>query len=331
MKKENRNLGLDLFRGICGYGVAICHFQTFLFNNSNYEYFSYLFVEFFFVLSGFVLYSQLIKVSDSRENLIIFFKRRWLRTLPLYLIFLTIVSILFDEFFSKDYFKYFFFIQKSLPNLLETDFYPIAWSLSIEEFFYLLCPLIFLIVKKNYIRIFLLLIFFFLVLKLYFCNVVDSNFFRTGTFLRLDSILFGFIMRHYYMKFNKISYIIIFNLIFWVTFIFLKEYFLANSEEYFSKITLILLMQVISCFTLILFFKLNFFTTNNFVVKFFKLISFQTYSIYLMHFIFLYIISGLEISRYFAMILYVSLLFVFSSIIYFYIEKPILKLRPNYK
>ena len=44
---------LDLFRGFCGYGVAFCHLQAFVYKNVHMEYLSLLFVEFFFVLSGF--------------------------------------------------------------------------------------------------------------------------------------------------------------------------------------------------------------------------------------------------------------------------------------
>ena len=91
-KKNNYNhfYGLDLLRGISGYGVAICHFYAFIFENIFLEYLSFVFVEFFFVLSGFVLYPQLIKIFENKKNMFIFYKRRWLRTIPLYLICLII-------------------------------------------------------------------------------------------------------------------------------------------------------------------------------------------------------------------------------------------------
>ena len=43
---------LDLLR-ISGYGVAICHFHAFVHQSTFFEYFLFLFVEFFFILSGF--------------------------------------------------------------------------------------------------------------------------------------------------------------------------------------------------------------------------------------------------------------------------------------
>ena len=106
MVKNEHLYSLDLFRGFCGYGVAICHLHAFLFENIFMEYLSLLFVEFFFVLSGFVLYPQLIRVISKKKNLIIFYKRRWIRTLPLYVVILLLVSILTGELFSKDFFKY---------------------------------------------------------------------------------------------------------------------------------------------------------------------------------------------------------------------------------
>ena len=89
---------LDLFRGFCGYGVAVCHFYAFLFKSATHEYISFLFVDMFFVLSGFVLYPQLIKIYNNKKNLKIFYMRRWLRTLPIFFIALITFSIVFQNF-----------------------------------------------------------------------------------------------------------------------------------------------------------------------------------------------------------------------------------------
>ncbi len=327
---EDRNLGLDLFRGICGYGVAICHFEYFLYKNTNFEYFSYLFVEFFFVLSGFVLHNQLLKTIGNKNNVIIFFKRRWFRTIPLYLIFLTITSLLFNKFLTLDYFKYFLFVQKIAPNFVELDFYPIAWSLSIEESFYLITPFLLIFFKKNYIKMFLFIILIILMIKIFSADRVDSNFFRTGTFLRFDAIIFGFLLRHFYNYFKNLKLIIISNSILCFTFIYFKDYFLSNSEMFLAKIIFIFLMQIISALTLTLFFELRRVNFSIIIKKFSSLISFQTYSIYLMHFIVLYLLQSFNLERLQLMVVYISTLFIFSTLTYIYIEKPILKLRPKY-
>ena len=70
MNKTHHYYSLDFFRGVCGYGVAITHLYAFMINSEIMEYFSLLFVEFFFVLSGFVLYPQLIKTINKKRFVI---------------------------------------------------------------------------------------------------------------------------------------------------------------------------------------------------------------------------------------------------------------------
>ena len=105
---------LDLFRGIAGYGVAICHFYYYLYDLNNFQFYSIFFVEFFFVLSGFVLFPQLHRVYNNTKNIRIFYFRRWFRTIPPYLVALVLYSIPFSlfitgcpkrklPFFSKDF------------------------------------------------------------------------------------------------------------------------------------------------------------------------------------------------------------------------------------
>ena len=120
--------------------MAVCHFYIYLDNSLFSEYISFLFVELFFVLSGFVLYSQLIKVYSNIKNFKVFIIRRWMRTLPVFFIAIICYSIIFNE-FNNDTLKYLFFIQKSFPNFLLNDYIVVAWSLSIEEWFYFLFPI----------------------------------------------------------------------------------------------------------------------------------------------------------------------------------------------
>ena len=89
-------------------------------------------------------------------------------------------------------------------------------------------------------------------------------------------------------------------------------------------------MQIISALTLTLFFELRRVNFSIIIKKFSSLISFQTYSIYLMHFIVLYLLQSFNLERLQLMVVYISTLFIFSTLTYIYIEKPILKLRPKY-
>ena len=322
--------GLDLLRGISGYGVAICHFYAFVYQNVFLEYLSFIFVEFFFVLSGFVLFPQLLKILDNKKNLVIFYKRRWLRTLPLYFICLVIISIMFNKIFTQDFFKYFFFVQDFFPNFLDVSYYPVVWSLSIEEFFYLLFPIFLLFSNKNnFLKnctyLFLVLIF----IKLFFVSHFDSYFLRTGTLLRFDAILLGFLMRYVYLKFDfKQSAII--SLFLMLLYIFLKDTILLNKDLFFVKLSFIFLLQLFSAIILIFFCKLEYLSNFWIFKKLSGIVSKQTYSVYLTHMIFIYFLKDQNINSFTKFMIYLSLLIAISTLSYYFIEKPILKTRPKY-
>lgn len=331
INKNKYFYSLDLFRGFCGYGVAICHLCAFVYGNQFLEYLSIIFVEFFFVLSGFVLYPQLLKVIDNKKNLLVFYKRRWIRTLPLYFVILILVSILTGYFLNKDFFKYFFLVQKFLPNLIHNDYYPIAWSLSIEEFFYLLFPLILIFSnKKNFIKISLFVFVFVIIIKFILVDKFDANYYRTGTFLRFDAILFGFLISHFRNTFFRYKRLIFFSSIFLIIlFLFGYNYFTINKIISFNRFIFILMMQIISGLTLLSFILLEPFLKNIKLKKLILLFSQQTYSIYLFHVILIYIFNNINYSIYIIMPIYLCLLFSISTIVYNFFEKPLLKLRPK--
>ena len=103
-EKDDHIRGLDLLRGLSCYSIVVCHYFAFTYDHVFSEYMSLIFVEFFFVLSGFVLYPQLIQIFENKKNLGIFYIRRFLRTLPLYFVCLIAISLMFDEFLSLDFF-----------------------------------------------------------------------------------------------------------------------------------------------------------------------------------------------------------------------------------
>ncbi len=322
---------LDLFRGFCGYGVAICHFYAFIFGNQFMEYLSIIFVEFFFVLSGFVLYPQLLKVIDNKKNLIIFYKRRWIRTLPLYFVILLLVTILTSQFLNKESLKYLFLIQKLIPNFIDNDYYPVAWSLSIEEFFYLLFPFILIFLnRKNFLKISVLFFILITTTKYILVDNFDANYYRTGTLLRFDAILLGFIISHFKDVFIKYRNSIIILSFFSISaFLYFFEYFTVNKEIPDNRFLFIFLMQFISVLILFSFVLMNSLFKNPKLKKFSLLISQQTYSIYLFHIIIIYIFDKIDFTSYIILPIYVFLLFLFSTLIYNFFEKPLLKLRPK--
>ena len=331
--KQNKHLNsLDLLRGISGYGVAICHFYAFLYNNANLEYLSFLFVEFFFVLSGFVLFPQLLLVLKDKRNILRFYMRRWLRTIPLFLICLIMISLIFNEVFTGNFFKYIFFIQDIKPNFLSNAYYPIVWSLSIEEFFYVIFPIIIIFFgQKNFINKVFFLFVFLILIKFVTCNYFDTDYFRTGTLLRFDAILVGFILRYFYGKIeNRFFLVALFPILLFALFYF-QETFLAVSQSNYIKILFILFLQFISAVTLIIFINLESLIKSKAIIRFSNIISRQTYSVYLTHLIFIYIFTKLQTNHFIVLSIYIIMLFITSSFLYNFIEKPILKKRPKLK
>lgn len=143
-----RVASLDLLRGIAATSVAIPHFFMYFGSGSSIiELVSTIAVEIFFVLSGFVLGPQILLAvgGGARLGLGTFLVRRWMRTVPAYLIALMMVSVLFQTAGSTDFFHYVFYIQNFYRQQVYQDYYPVAWSLSVEEWFYVTFPLFLLL------------------------------------------------------------------------------------------------------------------------------------------------------------------------------------------
>jgi peptidoglycan/LPS O-acetylase OafA/YrhL len=106
-------------------------------------------VELFFVLSGFLIGGILIRqymqhVSFGKQEVKIFLIKRWFRTLPLYWLILTIDIILYAIPTIQGFQPYKLIYYPFLQNLWYPHppyFFGEAWSLSVEEWFYLLLPL----------------------------------------------------------------------------------------------------------------------------------------------------------------------------------------------
>jgi len=235
--------------------------------------------------------------------------------------------------FDGDTLKYLFFVQKISPNFLELDYFSIAWSLSVEEFFYFIFP-IFLIVfnKKKLIHILILFIFLIYALKIVYLFInVDHEFYRIGTFLRLDAIAFGVITRIYLQKIkNNLA-----NIFLAILIVFIMNYFLINLKDLtvIELFLFVVLIQFFSINMIIIFVNFNKIIVNKFLVNFFSLLSKQTYSIYLFHFVIIHLISQniFLLDQKLIFPLYIISLFLFSSIFYYVFEKGIVENRPTYK
>ena len=147
---HNRVFGLDLLRFIAIIMVLIGHSLIFVPHEYKIKVYGFLLdgVSIFFVLSGFliggILIKQLEKSKPNYAGLVEFWKRRWLRTLPAYLVVLLFLliytAIVLPDNLPSDWYKFFFFLQNFFAE--RPGFFAEAWSLSIEEWFYLTIPFI---------------------------------------------------------------------------------------------------------------------------------------------------------------------------------------------
>ena len=181
-------------------------------------------VAIFFVLSGFliggILIRQIEKSPPSIKGLLTFWSRRWLRTLPVYFFLLTFVIIytfiLKPQRVPEEWYRYYLFIQNF--NYPLPTFFGESWSLSIEEWFYLIVPvLLFVSVKlikaplKTIIgSVSLFVIFLVVSYRLYLFKTLELSTFTEinlhilrQVITRLDAIMFGVLaayVSHYHPK-----------------------------------------------------------------------------------------------------------------------------------
>ncbi len=332
---------IEFLRGILALIVATCHFLLINSENINFEVISSLSVEIFFVISGFVLAPQILRIFNTSKfiNFRIFLTRRFLRTVPIYLFYLILISIFLGEIFTKNFFKHFFFIQNFLEISQENDYYPIAWSLSVEEWFYLLfIPFLFLTNKflqkeVAYYLIFWIFIFFFIRL-IYFLNN-DFSFgqdIRRITLFRLDAISFGiifYIYKQYIIellnKFKKFAFFFLFILYL----IFVNN--IGTNSVFISQI----LLLICNLFSIICFYF--FITEENFFKKKLKKISIflgrVSYSIYLSHLLIILVLKKFNLLEFsfLSFLLFLTSTIFISFLSRSLIEEPLLTLRPKFK
>ena len=169
-------------------------------------------VELFFALSGFLIGGILIRLSRGGGThwLRGFYARRWFRTLPNYYLFL-LVNVLLVTFgiYSAELdaaWKYPVFIQNLFgPHPL---FFSEAWSLALEEVFYLLFPALFLLASRlsgfshvrSILAVALTVIVLSLLARLLLANSIDAwdTGIRKVVFLRFDTLMFGVLLAWVY-------------------------------------------------------------------------------------------------------------------------------------
>jgi peptidoglycan/LPS O-acetylase OafA/YrhL len=308
-------------------------------------------VDLFFVLSGFLIGGILLRTMSEGMNwrdVSHFWKRRWLRTLPNYYLIL-LLNFIFVSYgiISGDLnafgWKFIVFLQNFSTPLI--GFFWESWSLAVEEWFYIFTPLLlWLLLKKFKLKVSFLIVTLVLMLGplLYraytFDSTLDDFWFdvkvRKVVLMRLDAISFGLLLAwfFYYMKalwhkWKNVAFILGIGLI-----IFLLNYQAANSTFfrqvfYFSLTSLAIALVLpwvegITC-------------KWRGVVAAVTHVSKISYSMYLINLALVAQVFGLNfpvtgnadgIMKY---LLYWSIVIGASSLLYYVVERPILKWRDN--
>ena len=104
----------------------------------------------------------------------------------------------------------------------------------------------------------------------------------------------------------------------------------ALNNILFFKIIFHFVVAIWGSLMVIIFYVLDKKLRNNNLINLNLFLGKISYSIYLFHLMTIYMISPLNFSLEIKILLFLTLQIIISSILYFYFEKPILKLRPNY-
>lgn len=340
-------IGLDHIRGLAAFLVFVWHF---LHANAQYADAPPIFplsilteghtgVALFMALSGYIF----ARLLDGKSIIYsAFIWNRILRLAPLLFVFLVLKG--FEKCGSiGDIPGY---IQGLTHSFLAPARLYGAWSVMVEFHFYLLLPLLLLLVRKSKYSLFFVFIIVLLARWLVYESVGTIQYYSYGTlFGRIDQFLFGILACQFR---NSISgrHILVMGLLFaYASFYWFFDYlggFYANGA-YPSPSSIWVLLPAIEGFAyaiLIAWYDCSFKHSEGKVSRFFALFGTYSYSIYLLHFFVVFRLA-IKIDRHFVDLsnVYLGILASIPCFIalmpvcyvsYRYIEKPFLKRRIQY-
>lgn len=332
---SKRIYGLDILRAIAILLVVFQH-STHYFGFNVYTH-SFISlgdgVTMFFVLSGYLIGRILL---TNKGSLISFWLRRWLRTLPAYF-FVLILLMLWDSNLDLRYFTF----TQAFFNARYTDLFPESWSLCVEEWFYLLIPLLFLFRKRNTLSWIFLTIVLITAIRIYKTSsgmdiISWGEVIRKSVITRLDSIMYGMLAAYISLNFShlwdKLKKLFALGLLLWI-----GNFLISDIYGYgWYGIWLSIPIQTIAVFFMIPYLS-TIKTGKGIAYRFFTFISMISYSMYLINSTpvnkFLQI-DRLEVYTknysWFPFLIFVISTFAGAYFLYRFIEKPFMNLR-NHK
>lgn len=363
----HRIFGLDILRAfailfvVVGHGLFLLPEKTARFVGTHFVLDG---VSIFFVLSGFLIGLILIKILDKNKPsvplLFNFWIRRWFRTLPNYFLvlgLLCLLSFFFKTGFDGGEIKYYLvFLQNfKSPN---PAFFSEAWSLCVEEWFYLLIPIaiftairVFRLPVKTailLIAVSLLAVSFGIRIYRYthltvYTNAVWDSIFRKQVITRLDSIMFGvigacisFYFTSFWTRYRNLFFIA--GLLLLLSELIPVNFHLMGKELYMCVFS----FTHTSIGTLFLLpFLSQLKGSKGFFYKAFTVISLISYSMYLVNYSLIKQIIMKQVFGYetvtgtgdiiLSNLIYYSLSVLIPILIFNYFERPAMNLRERFK
>lgn len=330
LKSPDRNPTIDVFRAAAILMVVLYHFDYTIYMGS-------MGVDLFFVISGFLVGGLLLKDYDagSRINFATFFLKRGFKIWPSYYFFLLLGGIigyaLFvdsqPELMPSNWFKYIFFYKNYITD--NEWIFGHAWSLCVEEHFYIILPLIFLVIQRygNFKSLVISLTTLILigniskVLTFYLSESQETYF---ATHNRLDALAWGVLLKLWITSNDFVERYRYKLITFFITailfLILIKLYFVA--PEFFKKVVF---RATVPVFFAILIASLYYVDLS--FLKPLRLIAYYSYNWYLWHPIVAVLVSKYLGTGTIGLAIYLAVSFLMAVIFTAYIEQPFLKLR----
>lgn len=365
---EKRIFGLDLMRAIAIIMVMCSHTLWIVpemrgITRKLFSVWGILGVDVFFVLSGFligrILYKMYVSSEFTFKDVTYFWVRRWFRTLPNYYLTLFInilVFIYIGHQLPDQLWKYGFFLHNFSTEL--PWFYPESWSLSVEEFAYILGPLVLYLVlffrkttsrPRLFLEVTLFILVLFIISKLMYNHEETVRHMRHWTLnvksiviYRIDAIYYGVLAAYVSVakpKFwHNIRYVAcafgVLTLISMNFLIPIKGWFITEYPQFWNVWYFIIKSLAIACTLPLLSIIKSAPKSIRIPITYISVLS---YAIYVFHYSIImqlmkYLIpsepmEGLDLVIY--LLVYVLITFVVSYMVYRLYEKPMTDLRDS--
>ncbi|MFT4611062.1 MAG: peptidoglycan/LPS O-acetylase OafA/YrhL [Glaciecola sp.] len=367
---DKRIFGLDVMRAVAIL-LVVCSHAVWIFPQTKNVFTDLMSiagvigVEIFFVLSGFligrIIYNLFMSSKFSRKDMTYFWVRRWFRTLPNYyliLVFNVLLALFLGTSMPDNLWQYFFFMQNFSWEM--PSFFGESWSLPIEEFAYIIGPLLlylvlFLKLRINKSRLFFvitsLIIGFFMATKvLYNLNNPETDMvfwnvnLKAVTLYRIDAIYYGvlaayvsLVQPHFWRQFRLLFLIVGGLLLLGLNFIIPSQQILIESHPFFWNVMYLPINSIAIALVLPVLSQLK--SAPKLIAVPITIISLISYSMYLIHYSvvlqlmkYFFPTEGLSTSNLIAYLsIYVIITLVGSYALYAFFERPMTNLRDTAK